>query len=584
MTYLQVLKRVLHDYKNFNKFWYYMIVVFWIITTLLASIEPFFWAKWIEYIEKFIKDWELDLKALYIFFWIWIGYIILNSLIRFYYRFNLVDINTLNFYIKYSKHYKDKILSISQWVFLWKKPWSLYKKYDRWIEALFMVIFNVFLDIFTALISIVLITVIIFFINYKLAIATLFVVPIFIYMWYYFNHKTRLKQQAIHKKWDRFYGDLSDYVTNLTLAKTLNFEKKAMQNLNVIQDENLSLQIPLSKAWSVADIYTHFMVNISRFIVLWIWIYLISQNEITFWVLFLFYSYIWYIYFPLSFIFSNIKNLQKNLESVKKMYEEFDNIELDEDLPNSKDIQKVNWKIEFKNVNFSYNDSKQVLENINFSINPWEKIALVWSTWSWKSTITNLLLRFWDNYNWEILLDGKNIKKITKASLRKHIWIVMQDNTLFNTSIRNNLELVWENIDENKIIKALKKAKADFVFNSKDWLETIIWERGLKLSGWEKQRLNIARIFLKNPEILILDEATSALDNKTEIEIQSSLDELLVWKTSIIIAHRLSTIKKVDKIFVMDNWKIIETWTYDELLDKKWYFYKLANPEKLIIN
>lgn len=584
MTYFEVLKRVLHDYKNFNKFWYYMIVVFWIITTLLASIEPFFWAKGIEYIEKFIKDWNLDLNALFIFFGIWIGYIILNSLVRFYYRFNLVDINTLNFYIKYSKHYKDKILSISQWVFLWKKPWSIYKKYDRWIEALFMVIFNVFLDIFTALISIILITWIIFFINYKLAIATLFVVPIFIYMWYYFNHKTRLKQQAIHKKWDRFYGDLSDYVTNLTLAKTLNFEKKAMQNLNVIQDENLSLQIPLSKSWSVADIYTHFMVNISRFIVLWIWIYLISQNEITFWVLFLFYSYIWYIYFPLSFIFSNIKNLQKNLESVKKMYEEFDNIELDVDLPNSKDIQKVKWRIEFKNLNFSYNESKKVLENINFSINPWEKIALVWSTWSWKSTITNLLLRFWDNYEWEILLDWKNIKKITKTSIRKHIWIVMQDNTLFNTSIRKNLELIWDDITEDKIIKALKKAKADFVFNSKDGLETIIWERGLKLSWWEKQRLNIARIFLKNPEILILDEATSALDNKTEIEIQSSLDELLIWKTSIIIAHRLSTIKKVDKIFVMDNWKIIETWTYDELLDKKWYFYKLANPEKLIIN
>lgn len=584
MTYFEVLKRVLHDYKNFNKFWYYMIVVFWIITTLLASIEPFFWAKGIEYIEKFIKDWNLDLNALFIFFGIWIGYIILNSLVRFYYRFNLVDINTLNFYIKYSKHYKDKILSISQWVFLWKKPWSIYKKYDRWIEALFMVIFNVFLDIFTALISIILITWIIFFINYKLAIATLFVVPIFIYMWYYFNHKTRLKQQAIHKKWDRFYGDLSDYVTNLTLAKTLNFEKKAMQNLNVIQDENLSLQIPLSKSWSVADIYTHFMVNISRFIVLWIWIYLISQNEITFWVLFLFYSYIWYIYFPLSFIFSNIKNLQKNLESVKKMYEEFDNIELDVDLPNSKDIQKVKWRIEFKNLNFSYNESKKVLENINFSINPWEKIALVWSTWSWKSTITNLLLRFWDNYEWEILLDWKNIKKITKTSIRKHIWIVMQDNTLFNTSIRKNLELIWDDITEDKIIKALKKAKADFVFNSKDGLETIIWERGLMLSWWEKQRLNIARIFLKNPEILILDEATSALDNKTEIEIQSSLDELLIWKTSIIIAHRLSTIKKVDKIFVMDNWKIIETWTYDELLDKKWYFYKLANPEKLIIN
>lgn len=584
MTYLQVLKKIISDYKKFNSKKFYLIIFFWILTTLLASIEPFFWANWIQYIENFIKTWVIDKKQLIIFFIIWIWYIILNSLVRFYYRYNLVDKNTLSFYIKYSKLYKDKILSISQWVFLNKKPWSIYKKYDRWIESLFMVIFNLFLDIFTSVISIFLITVIIFFINYKLAIATLFVVPVFMYMWYYFNHKTRTKQQEIHKKWDRFYGDLGDYITNLTLTKTLNFEQKAKNKLNEIQDENLALQLPLSKAWSIADIYTHFMVNISRFIVLWIWIYLIANKEITFWVLFLFYSYIWYIYFPLSFIFSNIKNLQKNLESVKKMYEEFDNIELDDDLPNSKDIENVIWKIEFKNINFSYSENKKVLNNINFHINPWEKIALVWSTGSWKSTITNLILRFWDNYEWEILLDWKNIKTLTKSSIRKHIWIVMQDNTLFNKTIRKNLELVWDNVNEDQIIDALKKAKADFVLKSQEWLETIIWERWLKLSGWEKQRINIARIFLRNPEILILDEATSALDNKTEIEIQSSLEDLMKDKTSIIIAHRLSTIKKVDKIFVMDNWKIIESWTYDELILKNWFFYKLANPEKLIIN
>lgn len=584
MTYLQVLKRILIDYKNFNKIGFYMIIIVWTITTLIATIEPFFAATWIWYIEEFMQTWNIDSKMLTIFFWVWIWYIILNSAVRYYYRFYLVDINTLNFYIKYSKIYKDKILSLSQWIFLEKKPWSIYKKFDRWIESLFMVIFNIFLDIFISLVSIILITIIIFYINYKLALATLFVVPVFIYMGYYFNYKTRKKQQDIHKKWERFYWDLWDYITNLTLAKTLNFEKKAKNNLNTIQDENLALQIPLSKAWSIADIYTHFMVNISRFIVLWIWIYLITIWEITFWTLFLFYSYIWYIYFPLSFIFANIKNLQKNLESVKKMYEEFDDVELDDDLPNSQDITSLEWKIEYKKISFSYNNAKNILNNISFHIQPWEKIALVWSTWSGKSTITNLLLRFWDTYEWEILLDGKNIKQITKKSLRQHIWIVMQDNTLFNTSIRKNLELVWENISEEEIIQALKKAKADFVFEAEEGLDTIIWERWLKLSWWEKQRLNIARIFLKNPEILILDEATSALDNKTEIEIQASLDELMIEKTSIIIAHRLSTIKKVDRIFVLENGNIVESWNYDELIEKKWKFFELANPEKLILN
>jgi ABC-type multidrug transport system fused ATPase/permease subunit len=130
----------------------------------------------------------------------------------------------------------------------------------------------------------------------------------------------------------------------------------------------------------------------------------------------------------------------------------------------------------------------------------------------------------------------------------------------------------------------LKKAKAEFVFSSEKWLETIIWERWLKLSWWEKQRINIARIFLRNPEILILDEATSALDNKTEAEIQKSIEELLIWKTSIIIAHRLSTIKKVDRIFVLDKGKIVESWNYEELIQKKWFFFALANPDKMILN
>lgn len=124
----------------------------------------------------------------------------------------------------------------------------------------------------------------------------------------------------------------------------------------------------------------------------------------------------------------------------------------------------------------------------------------------------------------------------------------------------------------------------DFVFKQKDWINTEIWERWLKLSWWEKQRLNIARIFLRNPEILVLDEATSALDNKTEIEIQKSLDELIAWKTSIIIAHRLSTIKKVDRIFVLENWQIVEVWNYEELLAKKWKFFELANPDKMVMN
>ncbi len=587
MNYLQTLKKLLLDFKLFIwTFKFFYIIIIWVLATLFASLEPFFAAKWIWYIEQYFKTWVLDKNTLYIFFAIWVGFIILNALLRFYHRFSLVDVSALKYYVEKSIHYKDKILNITQWVYLEKKWWTYYKIIDRWVESIFMTIFIFFLEISVSIISVLFISVIIAFINIKLALATLAVVPIFIIMWYYFNWKTRESQEIIHKKWESFFGILWDYVTNLTLVKTLNFEKKASKELNTLQNETLALQIPLSRKWGIADIYTHFMINISRLLVLFVWIFLIKSWEITFATLFLFFSYIGYIYFPISYIFGSLKNLQKQLESIKKLYEEFDKIPQDEDIKWAKDIEKIIWKIEFKNVGFSYkhDDEKEVLKNINFTINPWEKIALVWSTWSWKSTITSLLLRFWEIQKWHIFLDEIDTKKITKSSLRKHIWIVMQDNSLFNTTIKNNLLFSKAEATEEEIISCLEKAKADFVFKQKDWINTEIWERWLKLSWWEKQRLNIARIFLRNPEILVLDEATSALDNKTEIEIQKSLDELIAWKTSIIIAHRLSTIKKVDRIFVLENWQIVEVWNYEELLAKKWKFFELANPDKMVMN
>jgi len=222
-------------------------------------------------------------------------------------------------------------------------------------------------------------------------------------------------------------------------------------------------------------------------------------------------------------------------------------------------------------------------KNWNLKINPWEKIALVWNTWAGKSTIVNLLFRFWEVNSGEIKIDNIDIKNIAKTELRKNIWLVMQDNSLFNSSIKENLLFAKHNATEQELKEAIQLAQADFVYNLEKWLDTIIWERWLKLSWWEKQRLSIARLFLKNPKILVLDEATSALDNKTEKLIQKALDNLMKWRTSIVIAHRLSTIQNADNIYMLENWKIIESGNYQELMNKKANFYELANPEHLIL-
>ena len=261
-----------------------------------------------------------------------------------------------------------------------------------------------------------------------------------------------------------------------------------------------------------------------------------------------------------------------------------DKLLIDKDINSKIKLSKTKWGIHFNNVWFDYWDWKKILNKISFNINSWEKIAFVWNTWAWKSTIINLLFRFWEINSWEITIDGINIKDISKLSLRKKIWIVMQDNSLFNTTIKDNLLFANKDASTNDIENAIKKAEANFVFKLDKWINTVIWERWLKLSWWEKQRLAIARLFLKNPKILVLDEATSALDNKTERLVQKALDRLMKWRTSIVIAHRLSTIKNADKIFMIENWKIIEEWNYSELINKNWKFYELANPEHLILN
>ena len=586
MTYLETLKKLLHTFKKFigNKKFYFLIFV-WLIPPFISRLEPLFATKVISYIETFVKTGIYNIKEITIFFVIWIWYILLNSLVRYYFRFYLVDKSALYFYTHISPVYKEKVLNMTEAEFLNKKSWKIYKVFDRWLDWMFWIIFLVFLEMFPSILSVILISIFLIIINPVLALATLIIIPIAWSLWYYFNSKTQVLQNDLNDKWDLFFTKLADWVTNLTLVKTLNYEKEISKNLEDIQNDTLNLQLPISKRWSISDIYMQFLINTSRFLVIWTGLYLISKWELSFATLFLFFSYIGYIYYPLWAVFGQLKSMQTNLERIKKIYTEFDNIEQDCELEESKDIDRIDWKIEFKDVSFIYKwTEKEVISKINFSINPWEKIALVWSTWSWKTTITKLLLRLFETNSWTVEIDWIDYKKITKKSLRKHIWIVMQDNTLFNTTIKENMLIAKNDASEDDIINALKKAKAEFVFSSEKWLETIIWERWLKLSWWEKQRINIARIFLRNPEILILDEATSALDNKTEAEIQKSIEELLIWKTSIIIAHRLSTIKKVDRIFVLDKGKIVESWNYEELIQKKWFFFALANPDKMILN
>ncbi len=251
------------------------------------------------------------------------------------------------------------------------------------------------------------------------------------------------------------------------------------------------------------------------------------------------------------------------------------------DSENAQDIFCARGNINFENVNFSYTDGIEVLKNINLKITPGQKFALVGLSGGGKTTICNLLPRFYEVTEGKIFLDGIDIKNITLKSLRKQIGIVQQDVFLFAGSIKENIAYGKPNATDEEIIKAAKLSEIhEDILKMPNGYDTIVGERGIKLSGGQKQRVSIARCFLKNPPILILDEATSALDTTTEIKIQESFDKLSKGRTTIIIAHRLSTIKNADCIAVIDDKQIKELGTHQQLLEQNGIYAKLHNSRK----
>lgn len=239
------------------------------------------------------------------------------------------------------------------------------------------------------------------------------------------------------------------------------------------------------------------------------------------------------------------------------------------DAPDAKPLENVEGNIEFRDVTYSYNDSKEVLHNVNLKIEKGKKLALVGPSGGGKTTLCHLLPNFYklgDNGG-SIFIDGKNIKELTLESVRKNIGIVQQDVFLFAGTIRENILYGRPDATDEEIYEAARRAKIhDYITTLEKGYDTEIGERGVKLSGGQKQRLSIARVFLKNPAILILDEATSALDNTTEVFIQQSLDELCHGRTTLVVAHRLSTIRNADEIAVIMNGRVTERGTHEELM------------------
>ncbi|MGN5979528.1 ABC transporter ATP-binding protein [Finegoldia magna] len=271
------------------------------------------------------------------------------------------------------------------------------------------------------------------------------------------------------------------------------------------------------------------------------------------------------------------EQFQRGMTGIERFTEIMDqDIEIFDD-EDAVDLENVKGKIEIKDVSFKYNNnSENVLNNISFTINPGQKVALVGPSGGGKTTLCNLIPRFYDVEDGEILVEGIDVRKIKLQSLRSNIGMVQQDVYLFSGTVRENILYGKPDATEQEVIDAAKAAGAyDFIMNLENGFDTYVGERGVMLSGGQKQRISIARVFLKNPPILILDEATSALDNKSEFIVQESLENLAKGRSSLTIAHRLTTVQNADLILVLTEDGIIERGTHQQLMEQKGYYYNL---------
>ena len=419
--------------------------------------------------------------------------------------------------------------------------------------------------------------------NWKLTLLSLIPVPFVVMGARIFGKKIRPYYVKIWRRWSAVTSILTDTLPGIRVIKAFTNEKKTIGNFDHYNDEWLKTDIKSARITITFPHITSFLISCGSLL---IWLIGGSQviggsSEITAGLLISFISYTGTFYGPVNFFANLNDSFQHTLAAAERIMDILD-AEPEHDFSNGEHPKNIKGKIEFKNVNFSFDRSKKTLSNINFVIEPGETVGIVGTTGSGKSTLINLLMRYYDGYDGEILMDDIDIRNIDMTFYRSKIGYVQQEPMMFHDTIFNNIAYGADDPSPEQVIHAADVANAhEFIARMPDAYDTVLGERGTGISGGEKQRLSIARAVLKNPSVLFFDEATASVDSETESLIQAAIDRLISGRTTIMIAHRLSTLRRATKIIVVDKGEILEMGSPEELMALKGKYYRLVQIQTM---
>jgi ATP-binding cassette subfamily B protein len=577
--------------ENFRKYWLIARPYKWLIVgiILLATIYEV-----LHLIEKYLFKIILDngseflagtlertefVNILLIIAAVYIG-ILVFKLTDHWFRISMTNILESKMIFDLKKKFFDHIVTLSHKFHTTHKTGSLISKLNRGAGALERLTDFMIFNVAPVLLQIVIVSISLFTMEWTSAILLLITSITFITYGFIIAQVQKKAHTEANAAEDFEKGNISDIFTNIDSIKYYGKEKLIKERYARLAEDT---RVKRLRFWNYGKMFSvgiSLIVGIGTFFIFYLPLLRFLDGEVTIGTLAFIYSVYIGIIGPLWGFVHSLRGFYISLGDFDALfkYEEIKNEIVDKKKAEILEVKE--GKIEFKKVSFKYHN-KNVIDNLSLAIKPGERVALVGHSGSGKTTLVKLLYRLYDPDKGQIQIDNKNIKEFKQESLRGELSIVPQECILFDDTIFNNILFSRPDASREEVMNAIKSAQLDkFISQLPKKENTIVGERGVKLSGGEKQRVSIARAILANKKILVLDEATSALDSKTEWEIQKALKELMQNRTSIIIAHRLSTIMHADKIVVMDKGKIVQIGKHRDLINEKGHYSELWNLQK----